>query len=73
MRLHNPLGRWRSRTTFVFALAGSAVGLGNLWRFAYLVGDNGGAPFIITYFVCLFLLAVPVLIADVALGSHGRG
>lgn len=73
MRLHNSPGRWRSRTTFVFALAGSAVGLGNLWRFAYLVGDNGGAPFIITYFVCLFLLAVPVLIAEVALGSHGRG
>lgn len=73
MQLSNPLGRWRSRTTFVFALAGSAVGLGNLWRFAYLVGDNGGAPFVISYFVCLFLLAVPVLIAEVALGSHGRG
>ena len=73
MPLSNPLGRWRSRTTFVFALAGSAVGLGNLWRFAYLVGDNGGAPFVITYIVCLFVLAVPVLIAEVAMGSHGSG
>lgn len=73
MQLNTPPGRWRSRTTFVFALAASAVGLGNLWRFAYLVGDNGGAPFVIAYVVCLFILAVPVLIAETALGSHGRG
>jgi len=73
MPLNMSLGRWRSRTTFVFALAASAVGLGNLWRFAYLVGDNGGAPFVIAYIVCLFILAVPVLIAETALGSHGMG
>jgi NSS family neurotransmitter:Na+ symporter len=66
------LTRWQSRTTFVFALAASAVGLGNLWRFAYLMGDNGGAPFLISYLVCLFLLGVPVMIAEVVLGSQGR-
>jgi len=73
MQLSNPMGYWRSRTTFVFALAASAAGFGNLWRFAYLVGDNGGAPFIVAYCICLFLLGVPVLIAEVALGRHGRG
>lgn len=65
--------RWRSRTTFVLALSASTVSLGNLWRFSYLTGEYGGAPFVITYVLCLFLLAVPVLVAEVAIGSHGRG
>ncbi len=43
------LGGWRSRTTFVLALSASAVGLGNLWRFSYLAGENGGALFVLTY------------------------
>ena len=65
--------RWRSRTTFVLALSASAVGLGNLWRFSYLAGENGGAPFVVAYLLCLFLVAVPVLVAEVIIGSHGRG
>ena len=64
---------WRSRTTFVLALSASAVGLGNLWRFSYLAGEYGGAPFVISYVVCLFLVAVPLMVAEVAIGSHGRG
>ncbi len=64
---------WQSRSTFVFALAAAAVGLGNLWRFSYLVGTNGGAPFLLTYLGCLYLIVVPVLVAEVAMGSHGRG
>lgn len=67
------MGGWQSRSTFVFALSASAVGLGNLWRFAYLLGENGGAPFLITYVACLLLVAVPVLIAEVIIGSRGRG
>jgi NSS family neurotransmitter:Na+ symporter len=66
-------GVWGSRTTFVFALTASAIGLGNLWRFSYLLGEQGGAPFLLAYLVCLFLVAAPVLIAEVLLGSHGRG
>ena len=69
----NPLGVWQSRSTFVFALAASAVGLGNLWRFAYLTGEYGGGAFVITYLACLFLVAIPVLIAEVVIGTHGRG
>lgn len=69
---HSTLGEWRSRTTFVLALSASAVGLGNLWRFSYLAGEQGGAPFVLTYVVCLFLVAVPVMVAEVLVGSHGR-
>jgi neurotransmitter:Na+ symporter, NSS family len=67
------LGGWQSRTTFVLALSASAVGLGNLWRFSYLVGEHGGGAFVLTYVLCLFLVAVPVMVAEVVLGSHGRG
>jgi NSS family neurotransmitter:Na+ symporter len=67
-----PRFRWRSRTTFVLAMSASVVGLGNLWRFSYLAGEYGGAPFVITYVLCLFLVAVPLMVAEVALGSHGR-
>lgn len=71
--MQGALGGWRSRTTFVLALSASAVGLGNLWRFSYLAGENGGAPFVVSYLLCLFLVAVPVMIAEVLVGSHGRG
>nr|WP_277602400.1 sodium-dependent transporter [Parahaliea mediterranea] len=65
-------GQWRSRMTFVLALAAAVVGLGNLWRFSYLTGEHGGGAFVLLYVLCLFLLGVPVLIAEVALGSYGR-
>lgn len=71
--LPGELGGWRSRTTFVLALSASAVGLGSLWRFAYLAGQYGGGAFVLTYVVCLFLIAVPIMVAEVVIGSHGRG
>lgn len=72
-RVHlNVLGGWHRRTTFVLALSASAVGLGNLWRFSYLTGEHGGAPFVIIYVLSLFLIAVPVMVAEVVVGSHGR-
>lgn len=64
---------WQSRSTFVFALAAAAVGLGNIWRFGYLLGDNGGAPFMLAYLLSLLTLAVPLMVAEVALGVMGRG
>jgi neurotransmitter:Na+ symporter, NSS family len=63
---------WQSRTTFVLALSAAAVGLGSLWRFAWLMGTHGGGAFMLTYVACLFLIAVPVLVAEVLLGSYGR-
>lgn len=58
--------------TFVLALAVFALGLGNLWRFSYLVGEHGGGAFVLLYVLCLFGLAVPVLIAEVVLGNYSR-
>lgn len=69
----NPLGEWRSRMTFVLSLAAAAVGMGSIWRFSYLSGEYGGAPFVLAYVVFLLLLAVPILIAELVLGSQGRG
>lgn len=66
-------GVWGSRTTFVLALTAAAIGLGNLWRFSYLVGEHGGGAFILVYILTLLLVAVPVLIAEIVIGSHGRG
>ena len=72
MQLRHLVGPWRSRSTFVFVLAAAAVGLSNLWRFAYLLGAYGGALFLLAYLVALFTVAVPVLIAEVALGRRVR-
>jgi neurotransmitter:Na+ symporter, NSS family len=63
--------KWGTRTTFILALSASAVGLGNLWRFSYLSGEYGGGAFVIAYVLCLFLIAAPVMIAEVVLGNYG--
>ncbi len=63
---------WQGQTTLVFALAAGAIGVGNLLRMPYLMGANGGAPFFLAYVATLFLVAVPVLTAEVMLGSQGR-
>lgn len=65
-------GQWSSGLVFVLAAAGSAVGLGNLWRFPYLVGENGGAAFIIIYLICIALVGFPIMVAEIAIGRHGR-
>jgi neurotransmitter:Na+ symporter, NSS family len=61
-------GQWGSKFGFIMAAAGSAVGLGNVWRFPYLTGENGGAAFVLVYIVCVVLVAVPMLINEVAIG-----
>ncbi len=60
--------QWGSRAGFILAAAGSAIGLGNIWRFPYLAGENGGAAFIFVYIFCVLLIGIPVLIAEVLIG-----
>ena len=64
--------QWSSRTTFVLAAVGSAVGLGNLWRFPYVVYDNGGAVFLIPWLIALFTAGFPLLVLEMAVGCWGR-
>ena len=64
---------WRARTTLVFTLTLLAIGLGNLQRMPYLMGEVGGGTFFLAYVVALCVLSVPVLIAEVVIGSLGRG
>lgn len=61
-----------SRFGALVAMAGSAVGLGNLWRFPYLVGENGGAAFIIVYIVMVFLICLPIFISEFVIGRRGQ-
>ncbi|MFQ5988797.1 MAG: sodium-dependent transporter [Candidatus Methylomirabilales bacterium] len=63
---------WGSRMAFVLAAAGSAVGLGNIWRFPYLTGQNGGAAFVFIYLAIVFLIGIPVMMAEVGLGRLSR-
>ncbi len=61
-------GQWSSKLGFIFAAAGSAIGLGNIWRFPYIAGENGGAAFVFTYLVCVIAIGLPVMLAELALG-----
>ncbi len=65
-------GQWSSRLTFILAATGAAVGLGNVWKFPYLVGENGGGAFVLVYLVSIALIGVPVMISEVLIGRRGR-
>ncbi len=59
---------WGSKVGFILAAAGSAIGLGNIWKFPYIAGENGGAAFIFIYLICIAVIGLPVLMAEVLLG-----
>ncbi len=59
---------WSSYLGFILAAAGSAIGLGTLWKFPYVTGENGGGLFVLTYIACIFLIGIPVFIAELMLG-----
>jgi len=65
-------GYWSSRLAFVLAAAGSAVGLGNIWKFPYMAGENGGGAFVLIYLFCIAVFGIPVMMSEVLLGRRGR-
>ena len=64
----NTSSQWQSSVGFVAAAAGSAVGLGNIWKFPYITGENGGGTFVLFYLLCVAILGLPILIAEIAIG-----
>lgn len=65
-------GQWSSRWMYFLAATGSAVGLGNIWKFPYIAGENGGGAFVLVYLVTIVFVGLPVLIAEVTLGRRGK-
>ena len=64
--------RWNSRISFIFAASAAAIGLGNIWRFPYMAGENGGGAFVLIYLACVVILGVPLLVAEITMGRLGR-
>ncbi len=64
--------QWSSRRGFLFAAIGFSVGLGNIWRFPYVAGENGGSAFVIIYLLCAFAIGLPLLVSELAIGRIGR-
>ena len=65
-------GRFKSKTGSILALAGSAVGLGNIWRFPYMAGEYGGAAFLLVYVLCMLLVSMPIMVSEFIVGRRSR-
>ncbi|SDO02641.1 sodium-dependent transporter [Vreelandella arcis] len=68
-----PRIQWLGRWGFMLAATGSAVGLGNIWKFPYMTGEFGGGAFVLVYLACILAVGVPVMMAEIAFGRRGRG
>ncbi|MCK5330278.1 MAG: sodium-dependent transporter [Candidatus Marinimicrobia bacterium] len=66
--MKNQREHWGSKLGFILAATGSAIGLGNIWKFPYIAGENGGAAFIFIYLICIAIIGLPVLIAEILVG-----
>lgn len=64
-------GLWSSRLAFILAATGSAVGLGNIWKFPYVTGENGGGAFVLVYLLCIAVIGIPIMMAEVMIGRRG--
>ncbi|MBD3671304.1 MAG: sodium-dependent transporter [Gammaproteobacteria bacterium] len=65
-------GEWSSRWAFILAATGSAVGLGNIWKFPYITGENGGGAFVLVYLICIAVIGIPIMMAEIMIGRRGR-
>ncbi|GEL08454.1 sodium-dependent transporter [Salisediminibacterium halotolerans] len=70
--LNNQREQWGSRLGFILAAMGSAVGLGNIWRFSYVTGEMGGGAFLIIYLACILLIGLPILMAEFTIGKRAQ-
>ena len=66
--MENNREQWSSKASFILAAAGSAVGLGNIWKFPYIAGENGGAAFLFIYLICIIVIGLPILKNEIILG-----
>jgi len=71
MSTQSPKESWSSKKSFILAATGAAVGLGNIWKFPYMAGDNGGSAFVIVYLICVVLIGLPIMMAEIILGKCG--
>lgn len=69
---HPKRGLWSSRLGFVMASAGSAIGLGNIWKFPYITGMHGGGAFVLFFIFCIFSVGIPLMISEMIIGRHTR-
>ncbi|MDK9711089.1 sodium-dependent transporter [Acidaminobacter sp.] len=67
-----PRDQFKSQLGFIFAAAGSAVGLGNIWRFPYMTGTNGGGAFVLLYLICVLFVGASLLLVEFAIGRNGK-
>lgn len=65
-------GQWGSRLGFILAAAGSAVGLGNIWKFPYVTGENGGGLFVVIYLLCVAFVGLPIMMAEIMIGRAAQ-
>ena len=65
-------GHWSSKMAFILAVTGSAVGLGNIWKFPYVAGQNGGGAFVLVYLLCVIIIGMPVMMSEILIGRRGR-
>ncbi|MCG2634786.1 MAG: sodium-dependent transporter [Gammaproteobacteria bacterium] len=72
MAIEQQREHWSSRWAFVLAATGSAVGLGNIWKFPYIAGENGGGAFVLVYLLCIAAIGVPIMAAEILLGRRGQ-
>ncbi|NOZ52753.1 MAG: sodium-dependent transporter [Gammaproteobacteria bacterium] len=65
-------GEWSNRWIFILAATGSAVGLGNIWKFPYITGEYGGGAFVLVYLLCIAVIGIPIMMSEVLLGRRGK-
>ncbi len=65
-------GSWSGKFAFILAATGSAVGLGNIWKFPYITGENGGGAFVLVYLLCIAAIGIPIMMAEIMLGRRGH-